>query len=409
MQASSDIIRLAEGTVQNTGERSLPVARPRYQKGYLRLRGKNWELRFREDYLDRNGRLDRRHRSVVLGSFASKKQARRAGEAYLRPLNQGVCHPHMDITLADFWSQYYEPEILPMRKVSVRKTYRSLFQNHLLPYFGARKLPEIQRVEVQRFIALKQSQGKAPKTLVHLRNLLSVLFSTAISWGMVQENPASGIKLPPMERRRESRVLNAGEIRRLLGALPEPSRTIFGLGISTGLRIGELLALQVNDLDLTGGVLFVRRGVYRGVVGSPKTAGSERRIPLASRVAGMLRACLDSYAVKSEWVFPSGAGTFLNDRNLMRRQVEPACKDLGIPHFGWHSLRHTFRTMAGNHGVAPELVQGLLGHASLETTMLYMHREDAAEREAVEKIAEVLCPSVPKTEAVLPKQEVVIQ
>jgi integrase len=387
-------IRSAEGTVQSTGGRSFPVARPRFQKGYLRLRGKSWEVRFREDYLSPDGRLRRRHRSIVLGQFQSKKQARRAAEAYLRPLNQGTCRPRTDITLEDFWSRYYEPEILPTLKVSGRKTYRSLFHNHLLPYFGTRKLAEIQRVEVQRFISLKQSEGKSTETLAHLRNLLSALFATAISWGMVEANPASGVKLPPMERRRESRVLSADEIRKLLGALPEPSRSICGLGVATGLRIGELLGLKVNDLDFERATLNVRRAIYRGTVSTPKTAKSERLLPLAAPVVAMLRAYLKNRAVELEWLFPSKAGGPLNDRNLMRRQVEPVCKALGLPRFGWHSLRHTVRTMAGNHGIAPELVQGVLGHADLETTMRYMHRVGDAERAAVEKVAEVLCPKL---------------
>lgn len=404
-----DTMSAAEGTMPNTGERSFPVARPRFQKGYLRLRGLNWELRFREDYLSRDGRLCRRHRSVVLGSFQSKKEARRAAERYLRPLNQGACCPRMDITLEDFWTLYYEPEILPTLKVSGRKTYTSLFNNHLRLYFGVRKLAEIQRVEVQRFVGLKQSQGKSTETLSHLRNLLSALFTTAISWGMVEANPASGVKLPPAERRRESRILSADEIRQLSGALPEPSRTIFVLGVSAGLRIGELLGLKVADLDFERNTLSVRRGVYRGTVGSPKTAGSERIIPIASYVAALLRAYLAIREVRSEWLFPSKTGGPLNDRNLMRRQVEPVSDGLKLARFGWHSLRHTFRTMAGNHGIAPELVQGLLGHADLETTMRYMHRVDDAERAAVEKVAEVLCPNVPKPRLVLQKEVTVIQ
>jgi integrase len=385
------------------------VARPRFQKGYLRLRGKSWEIRFREDYLSRDGRLCRRHRSVVLGRFQSKKEAWRAAEAYLRPLNQGTCRPRLDITFEDFWFRYYEPEILPTLKVSGRKTYGSLSRNHLLPYFSARKLAEIQRIDVQRFITLKQSQGLSAKTLSHLRNLFSALFKTAISWGMVEMNPASGVKLPPTERRRESRFLSADEIRKLLAVLPEPSRTIFGLGIGTGLRIGELLGLKLNDLDFERGILFVRRGVYRGTVGTPKTGKSERVIPLASLVSRMLMVYLETRLVKSEWVFPSKAGTPLDDRNLMRRQVEPVCKALGFSRFGWHSLRHTFRTMAGNCGIAPELVQGLLGHADLETTMRYMHRVEDAERAAVEKVAGVLCPNVPKTEVVPQEGMAVIQ
>lgn len=293
--------------------------------------------------------------------------------------------------------------------MSTQKLYRSLFQVHLVPAFGARKLAEIQRVEIQRFVTLKQSAGYSPQTLAHFRNFLSALYSTALSWGMVSENPASGIKLPVMERRREVHVLSAEEIQALLEALPEPSRTIVLLGVATGLRIGEMLALHVSDVDLAGGVLYVRRAIYRGVMGSPKTKRGERRVPLASFVVRALEGFLRDRRADSELLFSSQAGTALHDRNLFRGQVEPVLGRLGIRHFGWHSLRHTFRTIAGNRGVPVELVQSVLGHTSLDTTMLYMHRDKEAEREAAEKVAEVLCPNVPKTEGVLPKVKTLIQ
>jgi integrase len=405
----SDTIRLAEGTVQNTGERSFPVARPRYQRGYIRKRGMNFELRYREDFIDASGGLQRRHRSVVLGAFKNKKEAQRKADVFLRPLNHGAYRPQLDVTLEDFWTLYFEPQILPMLKYSTRQLYRSLTEKHLIPYFGARKLHEITRLEIQRFVTLKRSNGYATKTLEHLRNLLSRLFQTAVDWGMLQENPARGLKLPPRETRRETRVLSGDEIRRLMGTLPEPSRSIFALGIATGLRIGELLGLKVDDVDFASAVLHVRRAVYRGVVGSPKTRRGERSIPLASHVVGLLKDYLRGRKVKSQWLFASTAGTTLNDRNLMRRQVESTCKALDIPRFGWHSLRHTFRTMAGNQGIQPELVQAILGHESLETTMIYMHREDRAEREAVEKLSEVLCPSVPENAGSVTSTTSVIQ
>jgi integrase len=395
---SVDVKQCAAERTWNTGERSLPVARPRYQRGYVRLRGSNYELRFREDFISAEGKLYRQHRSIVLGAFRTKKEAKRVAEVYLRPLNQGTRQPQFDITLADFWSRYFEAEILPNLKFSTRQLYRSLAEKHLLPYFGGRKLHQVTRVEVQQFVGLKRREGYSSKTLEHLRNLLSRLFATANSWGWLEDNPAHGLKLPPGERRRQARVLSGDEIRRLLQVLPEPSRTIFALGVATGLRIGELLALQVLDIDLSAAILFVRRAIYRGELGTPKSPKSERRIPLASLLVHTLRSYLEARRVESEWLFASEAGTPLDDRNLIRRQVEPVCKDLGMPHFSWHSLRHTFRTIAGNRGVPPELVQSFLGHASLDTTMLYMHRVEEAERQAVEKVAEILCPIVPKVE-----------
>ena len=374
------------------------MARPRYQRGYLRKRGENWEVRFREDFIGSDGKLRRRHRSVVLGFLKTKKEAQRRAEACLRSINQGGRRPQFDITVSDFWSSYFEPEILPNLKFSTRQLYGCLFRKHLLPYFGERKLHEIVRVEVQQFIGLKRREGYSTKTLEHLRNLLSKLFATAMDWAWLQDNPAHGVRLPAMEHKRQARALTAEEIGKLAQALPEPSGTIFVFGVTTGLRIGEMLILEVSDIDLSTGILFVRRAVYRGHVGSPKTRKSERRIPLASPLLSRFRAYLETRGIKSGLLFPSEAGTPLDDRNLFRRQVEPACKTLGIPHFGWHSLRHTFRTIAGNRGVPPELVQSLLGHSSLDTTMIYMQRVEEAERQAVEKVAEVLCPVVPKTE-----------
>lgn len=370
------------------------MARPRYQHGYLFRRGNNWVLRYRETVLSSNGALGHRHRAVVLGRFRTKKEAQRAAEAFLRPHNQGAHQPQADMTLTDFWFNFFEPEMLPTLKISTRKLYRCLTRKHLLPYFGSQKMCDIARVHVQQFIGTKQRQGYSTETLGHFRDLLSKLLGTAVSWGWLPANPARGAKLPPMERRREPRVLSPDEVGKISKSLPEPARAIFLLGVTTGLRIGELIGLQVRDIDFSGRLLFVRRTVYRGDVGTPKTRGNERRIPLADFAVQMLRQYLEGRTVQSEWLFPSDAGTVLDDRNLIRRQVEPMCDRLGIPRFSWHSLRHTFSTMAGNIGVALPLLQSVLGHTSSETTAIYTHPLEAEKRLAVENVSRVLCSNV---------------
>jgi integrase len=100
----------------------------------------------------------------------------------------------------------------------------------------------------------------------------------------------------------------------------------------------------------------------------------------------------------TEWVFPSEARTPYHDRNLMRRAIKPVCKGLEIAAFGWHSLRHTFSTYNGNIGVPMPVLQSLLGHAHAETTMLYTHPFESAQREAVEQLTTILFPNVPKLE-----------
>ena len=103
--------------------------------------------------------LGRVHRSVVLGSFTKKKEALREAERHLRPLNHGAFRPQATITLDEFWHRYFVPEMLPTLKISTRKLYVSLAGKHLLPYFGAVRLIEIQRVQIQHFVIEEQSKA----------------------------------------------------------------------------------------------------------------------------------------------------------------------------------------------------------------------------------------------------------
>ncbi len=91
------------------------------------------------------------------------------------------------------------------------------------------------------------------------------------------------------------------------------------------------------------------------------------------------------------WLFAGESGNPLSDRNLIQRHVYPVAQRLRIPHFSWHSLRHTFSTLGGNEGSIPTLVmKQLLGHSRLSTTDRYMHELAGPKREAVEKIEKLI-------------------
>lgn len=372
------------------------MARRRYQKGCIFRRGANWVLRYRADTFDpKSGTASRTHRSVVLGPVATKKEARCLADAHLQSLNLGRQRPQAVITLDEFWNDYFSRMVLPNLKYATQALYTCLFRAHLCPAFGKCRLSEITRAQVQLFISEKQRRGYSPQTLRHFRNVLSRILGTAVKWGWLPTNEAQGVDLPQMERRRIARPLQPHEITKLSSTLREPARTVFVLGLLTGLRIGELLALRVEDLDLTNARLHVRLNVYCGHIGTPKTKGSSRTIPLAVPLLADLHRYLQDTRISVGWLFPSAAGTPLRERNLLRRQVWPACDRLGIPRFGWHSLRHTFSTLGGSNGVPMPTLQSLLGHSSLETTMLYTHPLEAAQREAVNRVATILFPSVP--------------
>lgn len=372
------------------------MARRRYQNGCVFLRGKKWVLRYRVDAIQADGNLTRIHRSIVLGPFTRKKDAWQAAQVHLNRVNIAACQPQVVMSFAEFWDRYFIPEVLPTVKTSTRKLYMSLAKNHILPCLGDRRLDEIHRVEIQHFVVGKHQQGYSVQTVAHLRNLLSKVFETVRSWGWHQDNPARGVKLSPMERVRIARVLSVEEIEQLTLALQEPVRTMVFLGVTLGLRIGELLALRLEDVDLARSKLYIRRDVYRGSIQTPKTKRSEREFELSTVQVNWVREYLMNRTVSSDWLFPSTSGTILDDRNLIRRYVRPVCDRLAIRPFSWHSLRHTFATIAENHGVPVSVAQALLGHTNPTTTMIYAHALKGPKREAVEKVTGILFPNVPK-------------
>jgi integrase len=112
----------------------------------------------------------------------------------------------------------------------------------------------------------------------------------------------------------------------------------------TGLRNGELPGLQVEDIDISGALLHIRRTFFRGEVVSPKTVGSTRTIPLTDELGQILRDYLGQRTNGSLWLFPTSTGNPWDDRTLFNRRVKPVCTKLGA-RFSWHSLRHTFSTL----------------------------------------------------------------
>jgi integrase len=239
---------------------------------------------------------------------------------------------------------------------------------------------------------------------------LSKCFGAAVSRDFIAMNLARNLEMPSMKRVRQSRVLTLQEISDLLRAFDEELRAIFLFGLLPGLRVGEILGLKLEDLDLNGRFLYVRRNVYRGLVQeTPKTLAGDRILPIASALLEGLQAWLAVRPERSEWLFPNCAGKPYYERNLLRRKLWPVCDRLSIARFGWHSLRHTFSTYGGNSGVPVPVLQYLLGHASMETTMLYTHPLLEAERKAIEQIASILLPIAPTVAAGLSGGKPVIQ
>ncbi len=202
----------------------------------------------------------------------------------------------------------------------------------------------------------------------------------------------------------ERAEVSPDQIQRLLASLPEPSRSLAWLLVLTGLRIGELLVLRWRDVDLSLGVLHVRRTLYEGHFYEPKSKRSRRTVPLAPKGVEILSASKARAAQPDALVFSTALGTPLDRRNLLKRQVQPACKGLGLVGLGWHWLRHAHATLLDSVGTPLGTVQALLGHSSSEITReVYLHSIPADARSAVQKVEQLLIGPKSDLSSAMPK------
>jgi integrase len=388
-----------QGGPAETGGWQKEMARRRYQKGCIRKRGKRdpvWELQWWEDYIKEDGRIGRRRQSVTLGAVSeiTLREARKLADEQVRPINQGTLVPQSTMKFRDFVERYFDPLLFPTLKLSTQKRYRQTLNMHLLPAFGKFRLCDIGTIDLQRFVLQKIESGLGWESANHFRNLMSKVFEMARRWNFYSaSNPARGVSLPEKTPVREKYVLNADQILHLLTLLKDPVRTMVLLGILTGMRIGEILGLRRKDVNFRSGQIRIEQACYRGLLGSPKTKGSRRTLPLPRALVSSLIRMYEQAPRTGEddLVFQTRNGTPLNDTNLLHRHLKPAGWEIGMPSLSWHTLRRTHATLLQTAGASLRDTQAQLGHSRMSTTLeVYTLPIPAHLRLAVENLSQLV-------------------
>ena len=227
--------------------------------------------------------------------------------------------------------------------------------------------------------------------------------------GLIRVNPAIGCKLPP-KKAREMQVLTREELQRfLIQAQAEGYYELFLLDLATGLRRGELMALQWDDLNFKTGVLNINKQVYdvRGElqVSTPKTKNSIRKLVLPPAVVEVLREYKKT--VDSRWMFPSPVKEDCPlTPGVVRRRLQLILEHAECKHVRFHDLRHTFATLALENGMDVKTLSAMLGHVSAATTLdIYTHITDDMQRAAAANIDRGIGKAAPQEAASVSGQE----
>jgi len=285
--------------------------------------------------------------------------------------------------------------------------YEGIIRLHLVPEIGRVRLQKLTPQHVQRLLNSKLESGLSPRMVRHIRTTLISALQMAEKFGAVPRNVAKLVD-PPRVPKREVQPFTVEEARCFLAAVAcDRLGALFVVALSLGLRLGEVLGLCEDDIDLDACRLTVRHSLER-VTDQPfrlvetKSENGRRVLGLpAVTVAGLRRHQAQREQERdlagSKWkgnpwglVFTSNVGTPLFHRNVHRRFCQ-LLDVAGLRRIRPHDLRHSAASLLIAQGVHPKAIQELLGHSSVAFTLqVYGHLFDEAKQETADKMDSVL-------------------
>ena len=210
----------------------------------------------------------------------TKREALRLRDEVMRAVNREVYTFQNQILFADFAERYMKQHLVTLAPGGQKRDV-SLIRNHLIPFFGEKRLCDIGTEEVQKFLNEKSQQGLSWWTRKALQAVMSSIFTKAEDWGYREgRNPARRTTLGRKKAKRERRILTDAQLALLLEAVPSEVKLMVETAVSTGMRISEILGLRWRAVDLVVGIVKVDERFYRGEVGEPKSERSRMTLPL---------------------------------------------------------------------------------------------------------------------------------
>lgn len=305
-------------------------------------------------------------------------------------------------------AQYLERWLAEAVRHSVRpKTYENydLCVRRLLPHLGRVRLRALAPEHIQHALCELLDRRLAARTVRQVHMVLRCSLKQAVLWRLIASNPSDAVKAPRAERK-EMRTLSEEEVRRLLAVTAGTRHhSLWVFLVTTGVRLGEALALRWADVDLLEGNANIRRALQRQrgagmVFVEPKSSRGRRTVPFPPETLKALEAHrrdLDRERQEAakvwqehDLVFPSPDGR-PRDMAYLSFTFHRGLRRAGLPRLRIHDLRHSAATHLLTKHVHPKVVQDLLGHSTIAITLdTYSHVMPALAKEASEHMSSLV-------------------
>jgi integrase len=343
-------------------------------------------------------------------SFAgTKREAQAEAARLITEIKTGTAVEPSRITVAAFlerWIEHMHGQVSPRS----HERYTELCRKNIVPLLGDLTLKKLQAAHISQAYAKALASGRrdgkgglSAGSVIYMHRVLKQALSQAVRWQLLSRDPADGVKPPKLERK-QMKALDADGT----AALVEAARgtTLFMpilLGVTTGMRRGEIAALRWRHVDLDRGRIAVVESAEQtrqGVRYKPPKSGRGRTVALAAGIVEELRAHrtqqaqdllkLGTRLTGDTFVVAQADGRPLQPRSLTHA-FEIFLAKHGLPRVRLHDLRHTHATAMLAAGVHAKIVQERLGHSTIGITMdIYSHVLEGMQEEAAESVDAVL-------------------
>ena len=257
------------------------------------------------------------------------------------------------------------------RKESSLNRMNSAYNKHIVPYFFDTRMDKIKPSHISTWQNTLLEKAKlSPKSVKSVRTILNVIFEDAVNDDIVLSNPVRKASRLPHHRPKEIKPFSIEEIQKILHTCKTQFRNFFAIGFFTGMRTGEIIGLQWDDIDFKDGIINIKRSIGKGMISTPKTQSSYREIEILPPLLPYLKDQFKVSGKKKSFVFlTSGDKNYFDSNKIRDYSWKRTLEEADIPYRTIYHMRHSFASMMISNGEDVLWVSHMLGHSTPDMTL----------------------------------------
>ena len=308
-------------------------------------------------------------------------------------------------TLKTWLEMWLENEIKPTKKVSTYLNYKGCLKSYIYPHSEHILLEKFSRSDAQNLInhAIKETK-LSPSTVRRIYLILNAALKLAVKDEVISKNPMEYVNIPKIEKKKIE-TIGQSDLQKIIeyDTFGDPVATLSQILLLTGLRRGEGLGLKWEDINFKEKTLSVRRAIIRGdkelIVTTPKNKTSIREVALPQKAISILRSQKKYQAEQKKKLgslYKNRGFVFTIDGNpihpdAVRKGLHRLLNAVGAPLVHVHALRHSYASLLFELGEDSKVIQSILGHSSIKTTLdIYVRIKEETKKEAADKLDNLL-------------------